>query len=99
MPMNIPSTPLKMDVWSIVRYSLIAVGTAIATRAVGKTGQMPIDSVDIETIAGALTALLSAAWGVYVRWGSRAVPTEVAARADVPVQSSATGIVKIGPGV
>jgi hypothetical protein len=82
-----------MDPWQLLRYVLIAGGTAAATESANITNS------DVEVIAGAVVALLAALWGIYTRWKTAAVPVVRAALPDVPVQSSATGVVKTGPGV
>jgi hypothetical protein len=82
-----------MDPWQLLRYVLIAGGTLAATESANVTNS------DVEIIAGAVVALGAALWGIYTRWKTAAVPVERAVLSDVPVQSSATGVVKTGPGV
>jgi hypothetical protein len=91
---DLNSPTARLDVWSLLRLALVAGGTALATRS----GQ-DISSGDIETVAGALVAILSVAWSIYVHWNAKLVPAEVAARPDVPVVSSASGKIKDGPGI
>jgi hypothetical protein len=83
-----------MDPWQLLRYVLIAGGTLAATESANV-----ITNSDVEVIAGAVVALAAALWGIYTRWKTAAVPVVRAALPDVPVQSSATGVVKTGPGV
>lgn len=83
----------KADPWQIARYVLIGVGSLMAGRESGI-----VSGSDLEAIAGGIVAIASTAWGIYVRWNTSAVPKEVAASPDIPVQSSATGKVATGPG-
>lgn len=87
----------KIDWWAILRYVLIAGGTAIATS--GPNQQYGITQGDIQNVVGAVIAAASAIWGIYVKYNTAAVPVPVAERADIPVQSSATGQIREGPGV
>lgn len=77
-------------VWQIIRYGLIAVGGI----AVGRGW---VNENDVVTIVGAIGALLSVAWGLYVKAGTRSVPGVTAARKDVPVVSTVTGQTISGP--
>ena len=73
-------------IWQIVRYALLALGGFIINKGL-------ITSDDLTAIIGALGTLFTAAWGIYVKYGTRATTADVAARSDVPTVSSATGIV------
>lgn len=72
--------------WQTIRYALLAVGGYFINRGL-------ITGDELTTIIGALGALFTAGWGIYVRYGTRATTVQVAARSDVPTVSSATGIV------
>lgn len=73
-------------IWQIVRYALLALGGFVINRGL-------ITSDELTAIIGALGTLFTAAWGIYVKYGTRATLVDVAARSDVPTVSSATGIV------
>jgi hypothetical protein len=86
--------PVKLDGWGLLRMVIIAVGSAISGQKEGEA----LAEGDIEAIAGAVVTLAMIGWGIYVRWNARMVPTEVAVRPNIPVQSSATGRIVTGPG-
>ncbi len=73
-------------IWQIVRYALLALGGFLTNRGI-------ITSDELTAIIGALGTLFTAAWGIYVKYGTRATTADVASRNDVPTVSSATGIV------
>ena len=79
---------MKWDtIWQIARYLLIAGGSFLI-------GKGWIDTAGVEAIVGAIGTIGSIVWGLYVKTGTTAVPDAVAARADVPTVSAATGTVK-----
>jgi len=81
---------LPDGVWSLLRYVLTSLGGgAVATGWLTEN--------DVSTIAGAIISILTVAWGVYVRHGTRQVPEATAQKADVPTVSAATGKVIPGP--
>ena len=71
-------------VWRLIRYGLIAAGSFA-------TGKGWVTSDQVTGIIGAIGTLFTVAWGVYVKFGTKAVPAETAARKDVPTVSAATG--------
>jgi hypothetical protein len=71
-------------VWSLVRHLLTAAGG-------GAVSAGWLSSDDLTAIVGAIVTLISVAWGIYVRYGTRQVPEVTAQRADVPTVSAATG--------
>jgi len=75
------------SVWQVVRYLLIAAGSFA-------TGKGWVTSDQVTSIIGALGTLFTVAWGLYVKFGTRATDAKTAARADVPVISAATGAVR-----
>ncbi len=85
------------QIWVTLRYILIGGGSYLAGR-----GKIPMADVSayadgiIQLLSGA-TALAASAWGLYVRYNTRAVPASTAARRDVPTVSPATGAVEPGP--
>jgi hypothetical protein len=75
----------------IIRYCLISGGAFVA----GK-GYVTMDDVagfvdKLPALIGALTAAGTAAWGLYVKWNTRSVPPNTAARVDVPTINPVTG--------
>lgn len=83
------------EIWMIVRYILIALGSFL----VGK-GYVTMDQVNglidaLPQLIGGIMSVGTMAWGLYVKYGTKSVPAATAARADVPTVSSATG--KIEP--
>jgi hypothetical protein len=87
-------TPTKLDIWGLTRLVLCTVGGALASR-----GDFDISEGEIEGVAGAVIALASICWGIYVRWNARGVPLEVAMRPEIPVKSDLTGKISRGAGV
>ena len=75
------------SVWQVVRYLLIAAGSFA-------TGKGWVTSDQVTSIIGAIGTLFTVAWGLYVKAGTRAVPSIAAARPDVPTVSAATGAVR-----
>jgi hypothetical protein len=75
------------SVWQVVRYLLIAAGSFA-------TGKGWVTSDQVTSIIGALGTLFTVAWGLYVKFGTRATTAVTAARIDVPVVSAATGTLK-----
>jgi hypothetical protein len=71
-------------VWQIARYLLIALGSFVA-------GKGWISAEQWETIVGAIGAIGSVVWGLYVKTGTAPVPIKTAERQDVPTVSGATG--------
>jgi len=76
---------MKSDPWQMLRYALVGFGGALAGNGSAVTdGEM-------QTLAGAIVAIASCCWGIYVRWNTAAVPKDVASSPIVPVKSSLTG--------
>lgn len=74
-------------IWQILRYLLIAGGSFLV-------GKGYITSENVEVIVGAIGAIGTVVWGIYVKSGTKAVPAATAARPDVPTVSGATGAVQ-----
>lgn len=74
-------------IWQLIRYALIAVGSWITSKGY-------LSGENWETIIGAIGMLFPIIWGLFVKSGTKAVPEAVAARADVPTVSGATGSVQ-----
>lgn len=84
---------MNMDiVWQLVRYGLLAVGGFFVHK-----GTVTEDS--LTTIVGAVMDGLAALWGIYVKFGTKAVPVSVADKPSVPTVSAATGQINSGPGI
>jgi hypothetical protein len=75
------------SVWQVVRYLLIAAGSFA-------TGKGWVTADQVTGIIGAVGTLFTVAWGLYVKAGTKAVPSVAAARPDVPTVSAATGAIK-----
>jgi hypothetical protein len=75
------------SVWQVVRYLLIAAGSFA-------TGKGWVTSDQVTGIIGAMGTLFTVAWGLYVKFGTRATTADNAARPDVPTISAATGALK-----
>jgi len=74
-------------VWQLIRYGLIALGSY----AVGK-GWVSNDQVT--ALIGALGAIFTVVWGLYVKANTKTVSAATGARPDVPTVSAATGAVE-----
>jgi hypothetical protein len=85
---------MKDIYWVLLRQVLQIGGTALSVKY-GIPAAEVGNIIDLTiAAAGASAALGSAGWGLYVRFRTRAVPERVAARADVPTVSAATGAVE-----
>lgn len=80
------SESMADTVWQIVRYVLLAGFGWLS-------GKGYISTEQTTAIIGALGALFTAGWGIYVKWKTVAVPASTGARPDVPTISGATGAV------
>lgn len=84
------------QIWVTLRYILIGGGSYLAGR-----GKIPLTDVSmyadtiIQILSGA-TAVAASAWGLYVRYNTRAVPLATAERKDVPTVNAATGVTEPG---
>lgn len=74
-------------VWQIVRYILIAIGGYFTNKGY-------VTGDQLTGIIGALGTLFTAAWGIWVKFGTKATTAQAAASPSVPVVSPATGSVK-----
>lgn len=79
--------------WQSLRYILIGGGSFLAGRGKLDPSEVVPLAERIITVASGAVAIATAAWGLYVKFRTRAVPEKVAARADIPVVSSATGAI------
>jgi len=71
-------------VWQLIRYVLLLFFGYLTKKGIG-------DADTWNAVLGPLGALFTAGWGIYVKYGTKAVPADVAARSDVPTVSAATG--------
>lgn len=81
-------------IWQTVRYVLIGLGSFLAGKGKIDPAQVPAMADQIVSIASGAVAVGAAAWGFYVKWNTKAVPAEVAAKPSVPTVSAATGAVE-----
>lgn len=81
------SASISDTVWQIIRYVLLAGFGWLS-------GKGYISAEQSTAIIGALGALFTAGWGIFVKWKTVAVSAETGARPDVPTVSSATGAVQ-----
>lgn len=82
---------MNPQVWVMIRYALIALGSSLATKGYVEPGKWQTAVDALPGLFGTAMMIGSMVWGIYVRWGTRAVPKEVAASPTVPVVSPATG--------
>jgi len=80
-------------VWQAIRYVLIGGGMFLAGRGKVDPTQVATFADEFITIAAGAVSALTAAWGFFVKWRTKAVPEKTAARPDVPTVSAATGAV------
>ncbi len=73
-------------IWQILRYALLAGFGWLANKGYG-------DAATWNTVVGAIGAIFTAGWGIYVKMGTKAVPVAVANRPEIPTVSAATGSV------
>jgi hypothetical protein len=73
-------------IWQLIRYALLAIGGYFTNKGV-------ISGDQLTSLIAALGTIFTAAWGVYVKFGTKATTTATAARLDVPTVSAATGTV------
>jgi hypothetical protein len=71
-------------IWQIIRYILLAGFGWLS-------GKGYISTEQTTAIIGALGALFTAGWGIFVKWNTVPVKTEVADAKNISTVSSATG--------
>lgn len=71
-------------IWQMLRYVLLLAFGPLVTK-----GYLTSDQVT--TVLGALGALFTVGWGLYVKFGTKATTAAAAAHPAVPVVSGATG--------
>ncbi len=75
--------------WQLTRVLLQMLGTFLFTRGIINAEMSNI--LYSEAVVGAIIALGSAGWGVYVKWHTKAVPVTVVVSKDLATVSNATG--------
>lgn len=86
---------MNKDTWFVAaRYILIGGGAFLAGKGYVTMDQVHDFADKLPTIVAGVTSAAATIWGLYVRFGTKAVPVATAARADVPTVSAATGAVK-----
>ena len=84
------------QLWQTLRYFLIGFGGYLVGKGkIAPENVGPLADTIIQ-ILGAIVSIASALWGLYVRFGTKSVPTKDAVRTDVPTVSTATGAVQKG---
>lgn len=81
------SGSIQDTIWQIIRYMLLAGFGWLS-------GKGYISAEQSTAIIGALGALFTAGWGIFVKWKTVAVPASEGARSDVSTVSSATGAIQ-----
>ena len=71
-------------IWQLVRYVLLLAFGPLVTKGY-------LSSDDVSTALGALGAIFTVGWGVYVKYGTKATTAKAAEKPTVPVISPATG--------
>ncbi len=73
-------------VWQIIRYVLLAFGGYFTNKGV-------ITGDQLTSLIAALGTIFTAAWGIYVKFGTKSTTAIAAARPDVPTVSAVTGAI------
>lgn len=84
------------QLWITLRYILIGGGSYLAGKGKIPMADVSVYADGIIQILSGVTALATVAWGLYVRWNTRAVPIATAERKDVPTVNAATGATEPG---
>jgi hypothetical protein len=71
-------------IWMILRYVLIAGGSTLVAKG-------HITDAGLQEIVGGIGVMGATAWGLYVKYGTRAVQVDDAKKKSVTVVSQATG--------
>lgn len=79
--------------WQALRYLMIVGGSFLVAKGYLTAEQVTTVANEVVTIVGGIATVAPIAWGLWVRWHTRAVPAATAARSDVPTVSAATGAV------
>ncbi len=71
-------------IWQLIRYALLAIGGFFVNKGT-------ISNDQLMTIIAGLGTIFTAAWGIYVKFGTKATTAAAAAKPSVPTVSAATG--------
>lgn len=71
-------------IWQVVRYALLLAFGPLVTKGY-------LSSDQVATALGALGALFTVGWGLYVKFGTKATTAAAAASPVVPIISPVTG--------
>ena len=74
----------KDMIWQLIRAGINATGA-------GATIYFYMTEAQLEALVSALFAIASIAWGFYVRYKTKSVPTTIVISQDLPTVSAATG--------
>lgn len=85
---------MKDLAWQQLRYLLIALGMFFAGKGYVTMEQIMLLADELPRIAGAAMSFAAMAWGLYVKFNTRAVPIATANRPDIPTVSPVTGAVE-----
>lgn len=77
-----------------VRYGALMLGGILVGRGTIKQDDLNAFITNLPSLIGALTMLGTAVWGFYVKWNTKAVPSEIGAKPSVPTLSPVTGKVE-----
>ena len=78
---------MKDAIWQIVRAAINASGIGLAVWGY-------ISEENLQAIIKALVAIASIAWGLYVRYGTKAVPIAVVEARALPTVSALSGAIE-----
>lgn len=81
-------------IWQNLRYTMITIGAGLIVKYTGAFFTAAQASSVAEGIVGGAVFLGAIVWGNYVKYRTRAVPVETAARPDVPTVSALTGAIE-----
>lgn len=87
---------MKDSAWVILRAVLMVAGGFFAGKGYVSMADITSFLSQLETALPALASLGGAAWAIWVRWNTRAVPIATAERRDVPTVNAATGATEPG---
>jgi len=82
------------SIWQFVRYLLVGFGMfLVGYGLLAKEDVVPLVD-NIMQLGGATVTVVTILWGLYVRFGTKAVSVVIAARKNIPTVSVATGKVE-----
>lgn len=87
---------IRDEFWVGLRAVLMVGGGFLAGRGYATMEDVAKLADNLPTVINAMVAVGTAAWAMWVRLNTRAVPIETAKREDVPTVSPATGAYETG---